>query len=211
MTATLDKIDTIAAAETKPAQAPRRKRVPLRRLVDWRFLVAGLFAAGLVHIAITFTTPRTAPATAMVRLKPLLPVNRAVLLPSPVPGKQPLPFIMPEALYVFCRFDLSIDSLRVSASLLEPGWTLSLHTSQGDNFYVMPAQQRRTDVSFLLVPGLAGADIGASPRRFGSADIQVPSPSAEGFMMVRAPLKGIAYRAEAEEALSRSSCAPVKR
>lgn len=215
MTVTLDKIDGVeeapAKAPTPAARAKKPKGVPLRRLIDWRVLLAGVFAAGLVHIAVVFTTPRTAPATAMVRLKPLLPVNRVTLLPSPVPAKQPLPYIMPEALYAFCRFDLSVDSLRVSAVLPEPGWTLSLHSALGDNFYVMPGQQKRTDIAFVVAPGITSAEIGGSPRRFGSSDIQIPSPTLEGFVMVRAPLKGLAYRAETEAELARTSCSPVKR
>ncbi|MDX2201517.1 MAG: DUF1254 domain-containing protein [Hyphomicrobiaceae bacterium] len=210
MTVTLDSID--AAEPARPA-APRRRPESraARLLIDWRVLVAGVVAAGLVHIAVVFATPRTAPATAMVRMKPQLPVNRAVVLPPPVPAKQPFPYAMPEALYVFCRYDLSVDNLRVSAMLPEPGWTLSLHSAQGDNFYVMPGQQKRTEVSFVLTPGIASAEIAAAPRRFGSSDIQVASPTPEGFVMVRAPLKGLAYRAQTEAALGRTSCSPAKR
>jgi uncharacterized membrane protein len=185
--------------------------VPLLRLIDWRVLLAGVFAAGLIHIAVIFATPRTAPATALARMKPLLPPNRAVLMQPPVPSKQAFPYIMPEALYAFCRFDLAVDNLRISSMLPEPGWTLSLHSAQGDNFYVMPGQQKRTDVAFVLTPGIASAEIGNSPRRFGSSDIQVASPTLEGIVMVRAPLKGLAYRAQTEAALSRTTCSASKR
>ena len=210
MTVTLDKIDAVAAAPMAPPSKPARS-LPRRRLIDWRVLVAAVIAAGLVHIAVVFTTPRTAPATAMVRMKPLLPPNRAVILQQPVPAKQPFPYVMPEALYAFCRFDLSIDNLRISASLPEPGWTVSLHSAQGDNFYVMPGQQKPTDISFVLTPGVASAEFSSNPRRFGRGDIQVPSPTLEGFVMVRAPLKGLAYRGQTEAALAKTTCSPAKR
>lgn len=212
MTVTLDKIDAVQEpARPAPAASRPRAAKPSRALIDWRVLLAGVLAAGLVHIAVVFTTPRTSPAPALVRLKPLLPANKAVLMPAPVPAKQPFPFVMPEALYAFCRFDLSVDNLRVSAVLPEPGWTLSLHSALGDNFYVMPGQPKRTDIAFVIAPGIASAEIGSSPRRFGSGDVQIPAPTLEGIVMVRAPLKGLAYRAETEAMLARTSCTPAKR
>ena len=93
------------------------------------------------------------------------------------------------------------------------GWTLSLHTPQGDNFYVMPAQQlRRNEVSLTLVPGADRLnDFGPAPRRLSSQETQIASPSWEGLVIVRAPLKGLAWRAETEAALQRAACTPVKR
>ncbi|RTL71286.1 MAG: DUF1254 domain-containing protein [Hyphomicrobiales bacterium] len=212
MTVTLDKIDGVEQG-ARPAPVLPRPKAAKRSgaLIDWRVLLAGVIAAGLVHIAVVFTTPRTSPAPALVRLKPLLPANKAVTMPAPTPAKQPFPFVMPEALYAFCRFDLSVDNLRVSAVLPEPGWTLSLHSAFGDNFYIMPGQQKRTDITFVIAPGIASAEIGSSPRRFGSGDVQIPAPTLEGIVMVRAPLKGLAYRAETEAMLARTSCTPAKR
>ena len=46
----------------------------------------------------------------------------------------------------------------------------------------------------------------ATPRRISATDTQIPSPSSEGLVIVRAPLKGLAWRAEAEALLSRASC-----
>jgi hypothetical protein len=40
---------------------------------------------------------------------------------------------------------------------------------------------------------------------------QIPSPSLEGLVVVRAPLKGLAWRPQAEALLRRASCAAVKR
>jgi len=77
-----------------------------------------------------------------------------VVLPPLAPGKQPLPYLPPDALYAMCRYDISVDSLTVTAAMAHAGWTLSLHTPQGDNFYVMPAQEtRRAEISLVVVPG----------------------------------------------------------
>jgi uncharacterized membrane protein len=182
--------------------------------VGWRTVIGALLLGGILHILATLAVPFfTASGTAFARLRDSLPANRMVLMPPPAPGKQPLPFITPDALYAMCRFDVSIDSLAVTAAVAHPGWTLSMHTPAGDNFYVMPAQQlRRNDVSLLLVPAVtAFSEFASTPRRIGAMDSQIPSPTNEGLVIVRAPLKGLAWRAEAEALLRRASCNPVKR
>jgi len=168
---------------------------------------------GIIHILTTLVVPFLGAGTAFARLRDTLPVNRMVFLPPPVPGKQPLPFLTPDALYAMCRYDVSVDSLVVTAAMVHAGWTLSMHTPQGDNFYVMPAQQlRRGEVSLTVVPGAERlSEFATTPRRLSATESQIPSPSYEGLVVVRAPLKGLAWRAEAEAILRRASCTPVKR
>lgn len=194
------------------ARPPKRKGVPTWRLIDWRVILGALLVGGLLHIAIVMTTPMRLGNSSMERLRSELPANRVVIVPSPSPARQPMSFMVPDSAYALCRFDLSVDSLRVSTALLDQGWVLSLHTAAGDNFYVMPGQAKRTDVAFVLMPGVAALDVGPVPRRFGtSGEVQIPSPTAEGLVVVRAPHKGIAYRGQTEAALARTVCAPVKR
>lgn len=215
MTTTLDKLDAIDHAEQPAPPAKKRVRkasLSLWRQLDWRVLLAGVVAGGIAHIAIVFSTPFTAPGSAYQRLRGLLPVNRVQIIQPQTSLNQVLPFIQPDALYAMCRYDLSVDSLRVVAVLPEPGWTLSLHTAQGDNFYAMPGQQKRTEVTFVVTPGAErGLEAGAAPRRFGGVDLQIPSSTLEGIVVVRAPLKGLAYRQETEALLSRTACSTVKR
>lgn len=214
MTATLDKLDGAEHATTaQPAKtAARRARLGLWRLLDWRVVMAGAVAGGIVHIAIVFSTPFSATGSAFQRLRGVLPVNRVHMIQPQVSANQVLPFVQPDALYAMCRFDLAVDSLRVVAVLPEPGWTLSLHSAQGDNFYAMAGQQKRTEVTFVVVPaGERSLDIGSAPRRLGGVDLQVASPTLEGIIVVRAPLKGLAYRQETEALLSGTACSTVKR
>jgi uncharacterized membrane protein len=128
------------------------------------------------------------------------------------PGKEALPFLMPDALYAVCRFDLSRDSLSITATLVHTGWVLSLHTALGENFYAMPAQPlNHAEVSLTVVPGGDKVEFIPQPRRPTIAGASVASPTNEGLVILRAPLKGIAWRQEAEAILRRASCAPVAR
>lgn len=183
------------------------------REVGWRAVIGALLLGGIIHILATMAVPLVSSGHAFTRLHASLPLNRMVVLPPPAPGKQPLPFLAPDALYAMCRYDISVDLLSVTTPMAEAGWTLSLHTPQGDNFYVMPAQEtRRGTVSLTVVPSVERlSEFAATPRRVSPQETQVASPSWEGLVVVRAPLKGLAWRAETEAALRRASCTPVKR
>ena len=181
--------------------------------VGWRTVIGAALLGGILHILTTLAVPFLTSSTAFAKLRETLPANRMVMMAPPAPGKQALPFLTPDALYAMCRFDVSVDSLAVTAAVAHPGWTLSLHTPQGDNFYVMPAQQvRRNDVSLLVVPAATTLnEFASTPRRISATDSQIPSPTMEGLVIVRAPLKGLAWRAESEAILRKASCTPVKR
>ncbi len=180
------------------------------RQIGWRTVAGAVLLAGIVHISATLAVPLLGPGNAFRKLRETLPVNQMVFLPPPTPGNQLLPYVAADALYAACRFDVSTTGVTVSALLADPGWTLSLHTPQGDNFYVMPAQQmRRSEVTFVIVPGGDKVlDFGASRRPTGD-ETQVDSPTAEGLVLVRAPLRGLSWRAETEAKLRRASCAPL--
>lgn len=181
--------------------------------VKWRTAAGALLLGGIIHIGATLALPHFSPGAAFAKLRDTLPVNRMTVLPAIVPGKQPLPFLVPDALYAMCRYDLTSDSLTVTVTMADAGWTLSMHTPQGDNFYAMPAQaQRRAEVSLTLVPGIDRlGEAVAAPRRPSAQETQIASPSWQGLVVVRAPLRGLAWRAETEATLARAACIPVKR
>jgi uncharacterized membrane protein len=181
------------------------------REIGWRTLLAAVLTAGIIHIIATFAAPVLGSGNAFARLRDALPLNRMVLLPPDSPARQALPFLPPDALYAMCRYELAGGSVSVTASVMDTGWVLSLHTPRGENFYVMPQQLlRRSEVSFLVVPtGLS--DQGRPQKTATPDDTQVLSPSIEGLIVIRAPLKGVAWQAEAQAALARSSCTQIKR
>jgi len=178
--------------------------------VGWRTIVAGLLAGGIVHILATFAAPVFGSGNAFAGLRETLPENTMVLMPPAAPGKQTLPYVPPDAMYAICRFDLAGGPVNVTARIADTGWVLSMHTPQGDNFYVMPRQLlRRDEVSFTVTPR-DYREHGQAPKAASPADTKVTSPSMEGLIVVRAPLKGIAWQTETEAQLERSSCTQVK-
>jgi uncharacterized membrane protein len=180
------------------------------RWMSWRLVAGAVLAGGIVHIGATFAAPLLGTGHAYQLLSDKLPLNRMVVLPQQAPGRQILPYLPPDMLYAMCRYDLRKGPLAVTAPVLGPGWALSLHTPQGTNFYVLPGQAlRRTDVSFLVVP--SGPDAAPVSRREGGIENQIASPTAEGLVVLRGTLRGIAWSAEIEAAMQRATCTPLKR
>lgn len=181
------------------------------RKIHWRTAIGALLLAGIVHVTATLAVPLLGPGVAYQKLRELLPANTMVVVPPLRPGKQLLPFLMPDAYYGICRYSLADGPITVTAPLTDLGWTLSAHTPHGDNFYVIPGQQQRTtDLSLVVVPAAekSGDLIPAVTRRAPAAsEDQIASPSEEGLIIIRAPLKGQAWKGEAEATLARAKCA----
>ena len=193
-----------------PAKLARKIRLPRwMREIGWRTLLGGVLLGGIVHICATLAAPVAGTGNAYGRLRDTLPLNRMVVLPVPAANSQLLPYLPPDMLYAMCRYELTGGPVSVTTVLSGSGWVLSLHTPEGSNFYVLPGQQlRRGEVSFLLVPSGDAAHVS---RRASPSDTQIASPTPEGLIVVRAPLTGLAWQAETEAVLRRSSCTQVKR
>jgi uncharacterized membrane protein len=182
-------------------------------IFDPGHILTALLTAGIVHIATTFSITALGTGSAYKTLRGVLPVNELVVMPAQTPGAQVLPFLAPDMLYAFCRFDLARGPIEISALLPEAGWSLALYTRHGDNFYATPGQVTKpitanfvlapaTDRLINLTPGVRKNDVDAS---------QVTSPDQEGLLVIRAPLKGVAFVATAQTELKRSKCAPFRR
>lgn len=189
-----------------------RLRLPLpgwMRGLGWRRVTGVLLLAGIVHICATLAAPMVTSRHAFLQLRDQLPANQMIVLPPQAPDRQLAPYLQPHMLYAICRYDLSGGPVAVRATVGEAGWALTLHAPQGENFYVLPGQPlRRTEVSLLLVP--RGPDALLLPRAETTSDTPVVSPSREGLVVLRAPLRGLAWSAEAEAMVKRASCTQVK-
>lgn len=180
---------------------------------DWRFVGAAFCAAAILHIVMTLMAPELAAAPPYRRLRTMLPVNTMTILPPITFETQPLPFMAPDARYAMCRFDSSKSEIEITATLPGPGWSLALHSKDGENFYTAVAQPgRETDVSLLLIPsderftGLTAEAVGRGSEESRSLTLVAP----EGLAILRAPDLGQSYRARNEEALARAKCGPKK-
>jgi uncharacterized membrane protein len=171
-------------------------------------ILTAVLAGGIIHIATTFAITALGGGSAYRQLRPVLPANQVVVLPAPVAGAQILPFLAPDMMYAVCRFDLGGGSVVLNAVLPEVGWSLALYTRQGDNFYAAPGnKQRPVKVAILLQPTTDRlVNLHPGTPRTDAETNEVTSPDSEGLMVVRAPLKGIAFEPGALAELKKASC-----
>jgi hypothetical protein len=121
------------------------RKLPLKRLswptqagagrwINWRMALAAALLGGIVHICATFLVPAYTSGHAYGLLVDQLPPNRMIVLPQQAPGRQVLPELPPDVFYAMCRYDLNRGAVAVRATVLGPGWALSVHTPRGSNF-----------------------------------------------------------------------------
>jgi uncharacterized membrane protein len=174
----------------------------------WPYLLAAVIAAGIVHIAATLIMPHLTRGDAHSRLSRSLPANSFVILPPARPGTQLLPFQAPDVRYAICRFDTTSGPVVLGATLPEPGWTLSLYSSEGESFYALPGESSRsTDIRLLVMPP-GDRFLGVVPESHADDRglTQLQSPSRGGLAVLRAPLKGPMFAAQIERDLLRANC-----
>lgn len=169
---------------------------------EWKLIAAALVAGAMVHIVATLYGANIAQSRAFTALAGKLPVNQVVFADPVTPDNQPLPFFTPGSLYSYCRFDASMARVRLTAKLPGTGWSLSLYTRKGANFYyVAGTDVRETDVKLVLVPP-GNVFVDAAPANTPESGPVVPRvelPEAEGLAILRAPIKGYAFRRQADE------------
>ncbi len=176
-----------------------------------RGVAAALCAIGILHILATLATPQLAPAQAYGRLTSGVPLHTMTILPAVTPTSQKLPFMSSDAVYAICPFNTGNGPVSVTANLPAAGWALALYSPEGENFYVAVAQPGRpTNVSLLLsaaddrFTGLTPQAQGQSPRDAS----QLKLPAGKGFVLLRAPDQGQAYKQQNLAALKAARCAP---
>jgi uncharacterized membrane protein len=176
-------------------------------------ILTALLTAGIVHIATTFAITALGTGSAYRTLRGVLPANELVVLPAQAPGAQALPFLLPDMLYAFCRFDLASGPIEISARLPEAGWSLALYTRTGDNFYATPGQKAAPVTSQFVLAPASDRLINLTPGvRKNDVDLsQVTSPDTEGLLVIRAPLKGVAFEDAVKAELKQAKCAPARR
>ncbi|MGI9475240.1 MAG: hypothetical protein ACR2PI_00920 [Hyphomicrobiaceae bacterium] len=188
----------------------RLKTWALAVLSQWRLLTSAVIAAAIIHILVTLSAAEIGESSSYKALTSELPVNQ-VAFSGPITAKtQPLPFYNADALYAYCRYDASTSRIRVSAKLPDVGWSLSLHTPKGENFYFVPGNTRRViDINLVLEPPGNVFAHGTTEVSKSKASIPVIKlPGVRGLVILKAPIKGLAYRRMVDEQRAEFRCAP---
>jgi uncharacterized membrane protein len=173
--------------------------------------LAGLAAAGIIHILTVFAIPVLAERDAWGRLSAVMTPNTLAIADGKSAPR--LPFTSPGVETAYCLFDLSKDNVIVKSPLPEAAWSLALSTRSGENFYLITgADAKKPRVRLLIIPQDRLSEE-ASTEKTGEGDEQaiIVSPSQTGIVAIRAPLRGESFRAQAQEELRKARCEGQKR
>ncbi len=181
--------------------------------INLRLALAAVCAMGILHICATLAAPMLMVRSAYDRLTPLLPPNEVVVFPPVTPESQPIPLMTPDVRYAMCRYDTTHAPVSVSASLPGRGWSLALHTPEGDNIYAATGVDVRSTYLRIRIMPANDRFMGLTPEALGISDTSEKPQSlrsARGIVVLRAPDKGRAYQPSTEAALRRLRCSAEK-
>jgi uncharacterized membrane protein len=176
----------------------------------WPWLVASLFAAGVIHILAVFGVPFLASRDAWARLSRISGENRIHVL-SVAASETPLPFMAPDIAHAFCRYDLSKNNVLVKTALGDGTWSIAVSGRHGENFYfISGAEAKRRELRLLLVPrSRLSQEVSNERSEEGDEQIIVITPAMEGLVVLRAPIRGPSFAADTVKALQGAECRPV--
>lgn len=180
---------------------------------NWRLLLAALTAAGIVHICTTLATVHYGEVAGYTLLAAQSPANQINYLPEVTPQNQSLPFLMPDTRYAVCRFDASNSTVHIRAELPEPGWSLSMHAPNGDNFlFVAGTIDRTTKINIVVNPRdpkFEAKTLAELPEKKKSPVITIKRE--HGIAIFKAPINALAFRRLADEQLNLFECYEERR
>ncbi|MEQ8825464.1 MAG: hypothetical protein RIC14_13930 [Filomicrobium sp.] len=176
---------------------------------DIRLILTALCAVGILHICATLAAPMLMGRSAFDRLSPLLPLNERIILPAVTPQAQPIPFLTPDVRYAMCRYNTNYAPVAITVELPGRGWSLALHTPNGDNVYAATGEDTRTTAIRLRLLPESERFMGLTPEALGVADTSDKPQvvrSDQGIAVLRAPEKGRAFQVETELAMRKFRC-----
>ena len=176
----------------------------------WPWLIASLFAAGVIHILAVFGVPFLASRDAWARLSQISSENRIHVL-SVAASEMPLPFMAPDIAHAFCRYDLSKNNVLVKTALGDGTWSIAVSGRYGENFYfISGAEAKRRELRLLLVPrSRLAQEVSTERSEEGDEQIIVITPAMQGLVVLRAPIRGPSFAADTVKALQGAECRPV--
>lgn len=178
-------------------------------LAHGRVIFIAVICAAIVHIVATLSAPELAGSTPVGRLGKVAPLHKFEVLAPVSPQAQPLPFMAPDVRYAMCRFETGRGPVSVTAQLPGSGWTLSLYTKEGDNFYTAVGKDGQSSTISLQLTPVADRFLGLTPEARGKvsdATSTLNIVTGSGIAVLRAPDRGVAYKADTEAYLKRATC-----
>lgn len=172
-------------------------------LFPW--VIGGVIAGGVIHLLTVFAIPSLAERDAWSRLSQVMKPNTFAIADG---NTVRLPFSPPDVISAYCLFDISERNVIVRSPLSDGPWQLAVSSQSGENFYLVTgADTKKSEARLLLIRRDRLAEETATEKTDEGEDQNiVVSPSERGFIVIRAPLKGESFHAQALNDLKKARC-----
>ncbi len=173
--------------------------------------LAGLAAAGIIHILTVFAIPVLAGGDAWGRLSAVMKPNTLAIADGKSAPR--LPFSSPDVAIAYCLFDISKNNVIVKSPLPDAAWSLTLSTRSGENFYLITgADVKKPQARLLIIPAdRLPEEASTEKTEEGGEQAIIVSPGQTGIVAIRAPLRGESFRAQVQDELRQARCEIQKR
>jgi uncharacterized membrane protein len=189
---------------------------PFARLrnLPCRFAVILLLVAAVSHIVTTFQLTAGPGASAYQRLTEAYAAHSFHQLARSTERRAggadlSLPFIGADATHAVCHFNSDAGPVSINAVLPDIGWTVGVFHPDGSAAYYATASPGRPSTVEITVLSTADQFRGLTPQALGQVSIRPPGVTVvaqKGFVLIRAPDRGLSYEAAQLEALSQARC-----
>ena len=173
---------------------------------SYPWVIGGFVAGGIMHILCVLGIPALAERDAWSRLSATMKPNALVV--SDEKSGVALPFTAPDVISAYCLFDISERNVIVRSPLSDGPWSLAVSTPSGENFYLVTgADAKKSEARLLLIRRDRLAEESATEKTEEGDDQNIViSPSDTGFIVIRAPIQGESFRAQALSELKKARC-----
>lgn len=171
------------------------------------WVIGGFVAGGIIHILCVLGIPALAERDAWSRLSATMKPNTLVVADGKSGGGG-LPFSPPDVISAYCLFDISERNVVVRSPLSDGPWSLAVSTPSGENFYLVTgADTKKSEARLILIRrDRLSEELATEKTEEGEDQNIVVSPSETGFVVIRAPLRGESFRAQALSDLKKARC-----
>jgi uncharacterized membrane protein len=174
---------------------------------NWRWIVATLLVAAIVHGVSVLLLPRLIMIRTMAGIAKQAAANTMLHTPRATWRSRTVVRPSPDLLYSICVYDLSAADgvVRVSAhDMPQSYWSVSVFDANTHNFYTLNDRQAKTGAADFLL-----AAPGTSPAGDGRLPV-IAAPTSRGIVLFRTLVNDESGIAAIDVARHNAACEPYK-
>lgn len=169
--------------------------------------LAGIFAGGIIHVAVVLGVPAQVPDLAYERIGRFGADEGFVRLPPVAAGSETLAMLDPAMVHAACRYQLETGPIRLEANIPAPFWSFALFNRRGETIYSFNDRTSGTGrLTMLVLTSDQLSRLREQPPENLEDMIVIETEADEGFALLRAFVPDSLRRDAIETSLDEAVC-----